>query len=272
MTEGMSTGYRRLLALELLALGGAALAVWLVTWSPLAHLHHELLTAHMVQHMVLSLVAAPLLLLGISAWWLQPSRAHESPARSAIGARPRRPTSLQLWRPVWRPLRAFGRGLNHPIVCWSAAMLVLIGWHVPSIFNRAHHSESWHLLEQASFLGSGLLFWWPVIQPGPPKQSAALGWEPSPSTARWPRWSMPLYLFLATLPCDALSAFLVFSERIVYPAYLSVARQHGVSALQDQELAGALMWLCVTMAYGIPAAVITTRMLSPGVQAVDPGS
>jgi cytochrome c oxidase assembly factor CtaG len=73
---------------------------------------------------------------------------------------------------------------------------------------------------------------------------------------------MPLYLFLATLPCDALSAFLVFSDRVVYPVYLDAPRHFGLSALQDQEWAGAVMWLCVTVAYAIPAAVITTRMLS----------
>jgi cytochrome c oxidase assembly factor CtaG len=72
-----------------------------------------------------------------------------------------------------------------------------------------------------------------------------------------------LYLFFATLPCDALSAFLAFSDRVVYPLYLSAPRDFGLSVLQDQECAGAVMWLCVTIAYVIPAAVITTKVLSP---------
>ena len=72
--------------------------------------------------------------------------------------------------------------------------------------NWPGNRERWHLIEDASFFVSGLLFWWPVIQP----------W---PSTAKWPRWSMPLYLFLATLPCDVLSAFLAFSDRLVYSVY-----------------------------------------------------
>ena len=96
---------------------------------------------------------------------------------------------------------------------------------------------------------SGLLFWWPVVQP----------W---PSTATWPRWTVPLYLFLATLPCDALSAFLAFSARLVYPAYLSATRPFGLSALDDQACAGALMWLSVTIAYAMSAAVITTKALA----------
>jgi cytochrome c oxidase assembly factor CtaG len=76
--------------------------------------------------------------------------------------------------------------------------------------------------------------------------------------------SMPLYLFLGTLPCDILSAFLTFCGRVVYPSYLSTARIWNLSPLQDQECAGALMWVWVTFAYLIPAVVITMQILSPG--------
>ena len=128
-------------------------------------------------------------------------------------------------------------------------MVVFIGWHTPAMFELGLRSEAWHAFEHASFLVSGLLFWWPVVQP----------W---PSTATWPRWTVPLYLFLATLPCDALSAFLAFSDRLVYPAYLSATRPFGLSALDDQACAGALMWLSVTIAYAMSAAVITTKALA----------
>jgi cytochrome c oxidase assembly factor CtaG len=147
-------------------------------------------------------------------------------------------------------VRALGRVLGQPVVCWSVATVTFIGWHTPAMFQLGLRSEGWHAVEHASFLAGGLLFWWPVVQP----------W---PSTAKWPRWSVPVYLFLATLPCDALSAFLAFSDRVVYPAYLSAPRHFGLSVLQDQECAGAVMWLCVTIAYVIPAAVIMTKMLSP---------
>ena len=96
---------------------------------------------------------------------------------------------------------------------------------------------------------TGLLFWWPVVQP----------W---PSIARWPRWSTPLYLFLATLPCDALSAFLAFCDRVVYRSY-AAGHLAGVSPLRDQEFAGALMWVCITFIYLVPAVVITIQLLSP---------
>jgi hypothetical protein len=73
----------------------------------------------------------------------------------------------------------------------------------------------------------------------------------------------PLYLFLATIPCDALSAFLTFCGRVVYPTYASSPQLFNNSALRDQELAGAMMWVWVTFAYLIPAVVITMQILSP---------
>jgi putative membrane protein len=108
----------------------------------------------------------------------------------------------------------------------------------------------WHGIEQASFLGTGLLFWWPVVQP-------------RPSTSKWPEASMLLYLFLATLPCDILSGFLVFCDRVVYPVFLSSPQSFGLSALEDQQCAGALMWTCVTIVYLIAATIFATRLLSP---------
>jgi hypothetical protein len=97
---------------------------------------------------------------------------------------------------------------------------------------------------------------------------------PWPSVSPWPRWSIPLYLFLATLPCDGLSAFLVFCGRVVYRHYdVLDARglmpagcpppMNAISALEDQQRAGALMWFWVTLAYALPAALVTIELLSP---------
>src|ERR1019366_9260701 len=134
--------------------------------------------------------------------------------------------------------------------CWLASTLTVIGWHIPTLFTLGMRSEGWHAFEHATFFAAGLLFWWPVVQP----------W---PSLARWPRWSVPLYLFFATLPCDVLSAFVTFCGRVVYPHYLYAQRLVDISALTDQECAGALMWVWVTFAYLAPAAVVTIQMLSP---------
>ena len=86
---------------------------------------------------------------------------------------------------------------------WLAGTLTVIVWHVPAAFDLAQRSASWHGIQDASFFVTGLLFWWPVVRP----------W---PAAERLPRSMIPLYLFAATLPCDALSAFLVFCDRVVY--------------------------------------------------------
>jgi cytochrome c oxidase assembly factor CtaG len=72
-----------------------------------------------------------------------------------------------------------------------------------------------------------------------------------------------LYLFGATLPCDALSAFLVFCDRVVYSSYLSAPRLFGWSALEDQQFAAALMWTSVTIIFLVPAVIVTIQLLSP---------
>jgi putative membrane protein len=213
-------------------------AIWIALGSPLVALDDELLTVHMIQHVLLMMAAPPLIIFGAPALPF----LHGLPqgfVRNVLG-------------PVlrWQPLQKLGHTLTHPAICWLAAMGALIAWHVPAIFELALRSEFWHRVEHASFFATGLLFWWPVVQP----------W---PSVARWHRWRMPLYLFMATLPCDALSAFLAFCERVVYPSYLNMPQRFTLSPLQDQECAGALMWACATFIYLIPAVVITTQILSP---------
>jgi putative membrane protein len=210
--------------------------IWVALGSPLAAFDEELLTVHMVQHLLLMTLAPSLVLLGAPMMPL----LHGLPRQFVQGA------LGPLFR--WPPLQQIGRVLSQPALCWLAAAAALVGWHVPWAFTLALQSEGWHVVEHACFLGAGFLFWWPVIQP----------W---PSVAVWPRWSILLYLFFSTLPCDILSGFLVFCDRVVYPIYLSTPRQFGISALEDQQCAAALMWTCVTIIYLVPAASLTTRLL-----------
>lgn len=213
-------------------------ATWIAVGSPLVAFDDELLTIHMIQHVILMAVAPALILLGAPALPF----LHGLPqpfVRSALG-------------PVlrWRPLQKFGDALTHPAIGWLSAIGALIAWHVPALFELGLRSGFWHGVEHGSFFATGLLFWWPVVQP----------W---PSAPRWPRWRIPLYLFMATLPCDVLSAFLAFCDRVVYTPYLDVRMSFSLSPLQDQECAGALMWLCATFIYLIPAVIITIQILSP---------
>jgi putative membrane protein len=150
----------------------------------------------------------------------------------------------------WPPVARLRRVFANPAVCFLTATAVLLIWHFPRSLELAMRSPTWHTVELGSFLLGGTLFWWPL----------ARCWSMSERTLQW--WH-PLYLFLGTLPCDALSAFLAFCDRVVYPCYLHAQRPGSLSALQDQEYAGALMWVAVTVAYLIPAVIVTVAMLSP---------
>ena len=210
--------------------------VWIAVGSPLASLDEELLSVHMVQHLLLMTVAAPLILLG-------------APSMPLLQGSPVFIRGILRLFVRSSEVQRVGRVITGPLFCWLAATTVLIGWHVPALYALGLESHKWHEVEHASFFAAGLLFWRPVI--------------PAPGAVRCLRWSIVLYLFLATLPCDALSAFLAFCDRVVYTSYLAVPRHLSISPLQDQECAGALMWVCVTFAYLIPAVLLTTRLLSP---------
>ena len=210
--------------------------VWIAVASPLATLDHQLLTIHMLKHLLLMTAAAPLIRTGAPAFPLVCGlpklfiKSHRSLA-SVAG-------------------RWLERGRRHPVLCWLAGTAAVIGWHLPVAFQLGMRSQGAHILEDMCFLVAGLLFWSPIVQS-------------SPTATRSPRWSMALYLFLATMPCDILSAFLVFCNRLVYPFYLSTPQLSSLDPLEDQECAGALMWVWVTFAYLIPAVAITVQMLSP---------
>jgi putative membrane protein len=211
--------------------------VWVAVASPIAALDHELLTVHMLQHLLLMTLAPPLI-------WLS------MPVRPLLQGLPQRFVE-SLLVPLWQSAagKRFGKVLARPRVCWLAACAALVGWHISIFFALGMQSAPWHLFEHLSFLAAGLLFWWPVVQP----VAGASGQD----------LSMILYLFFATLPCDILSGFLVFSDRVVYPMYFSSSHLLGFSPLVDQQCAGALMWTCVTVVYLVAGAILTMRLLSP---------
>mgnify|MGYP001156657521 CR=1 FL=1 len=210
--------------------------VWIAVGSPLATLDHRSLTIHMLKHLLLMTVAPPLILAGAPAFPLTCGLPKLFIHKHRF-----------LATPLARGLRS---GFTNPVLCWLAGTVAVIGWHLPVAFQLGMRSHWVHSIEDGSFLMAGLLFWSPIV-------------HSSPSATRSSRWSMALYLFLATLPCDILSAFLVFCNRLVYPFYLSTPQLFSLAPLGDQECAGALMWVWVTFAYLIPAVAITVQMLSP---------
>lgn len=218
-------------------LAGLATILVAIT-SPLDAFGGLLLQVHMVQHLLLMFVAPPLLLLGAPTVPL---------LRGLPGALAKDALGPFL---AWTPLRRLGEALTHPVVCWLALVVVSWGWHVPSAYQLALRSPAWHEVEHACFIGAALLFWWPVVQP----------W---PSRARWPRWAMVPYLLLADVQNTAFSAFFTFSDRLIYPFYAAVPRLGGISALDDQIAAGAIMWVPASLVVLIPGALIVANLLSP---------
>jgi len=210
--------------------------VWVAVASPVAALDHELLTIHMLQHLLLMTLAPPLI-------WLA------APIAPLLHGLPRPTIDCLCLLRQSRVGQKLGVILGRPGFAWLAACAALVGWHIPAFFALGMHSVAWHLFEHLTFLATGLLFWWPVVQPS--------------SSALRPDLSILLYLFFATLPCDVLSGLLVFSDRVVYPMYFSSSHLLGLSPLADQQCAAALMWTCVTVVYFVAAAILTMRLLSP---------
>src|SRR5882762_2622119 len=132
---------------------GGMLVLWVVVGSPLSALDHALLTFHMVQHLLLMTVAAPLILLGT------PGVAFVRGVPGLI----RRAAGMFLRSAA---VRRIGRSLTHPVSCWVAGTAVVVAWHVPAAHELGMRWHWWHGIQQASFFAVGLLFWWPVDPTG----------------------------------------------------------------------------------------------------------
>jgi len=202
------------------AAGLAATAVALV--SPLDAVAGGLLVAHMVQHMLLILVAAPLLAAG-------------APGLALLLALPpwsrRRLARLRLSAPV----AAARRLADAPVVAWSLHVAAIWLWHLPAVYGAALVSAPVHALEHASFLGTAWLFWRLVLSPDPRRRLA-------------PGLRM-LLVFVTALPTNLLGALLTFAPNPLYAGQSAAAARWGLTALSDQQLAGVVMWVPADVAY-----------------------
>lgn len=195
---------------------GALAALALALASPLHELVHQRFSAHMVQHMVLTMVAAPALLLA-DPWpavlWALPARV-----RGGVG---------RLVAPATR-LRRAGRGLTRMPVAWLAHAGMLWLWHLPPLYEAALARPVLHDLEHLTLFASALLFWWPVVDPAPRLGSAHPGWR-------------VVYLVLAAFQSGALGLLLTASPSVLYATY-ATAPPPGLSPLDDQARGGMIMW------------------------------
>jgi cytochrome c oxidase assembly factor CtaG len=211
--------------------------LWFALASPMDVFNGFILTAHMLQHMLLMMVAPPLVLLGAP---LVPMVR----GLPVFAAREFAGPFLN-----WPIAKRVGSALTHPVFALLLMGAAMFAWHTPALYELALRSSSWHQVEHSCFFLTSIIFWWPVVQP----------W---PSKAQWPRWAMVPYLLIADLQNTALSAILTFSDRALYPSYSVVPRLFGLSALEDQAAAGAMMWVVGSLAFVVPAVVIAVQCLS----------
>lgn len=185
--------------------------------SPLDAWSEASFAAHMGQHLILMMVAPPLLLLGrpiVTALWALPQPSRQRVAR--------------WWRRshTWRPAIDFVRS---PLVAWPLASLALWFWHLPKPYERGLHDPVAHASEHLSFFFSAILFWRVVIE-DPQSRRLSLG---------------ATMLFVATFAMQTgmLGAILIFAPRVLYSDHAIAPAWSALSALEDQQLAGVLMWL-----------------------------
>jgi len=164
-----------------------------------------LFSAHMIQHLLLTLLVPPLLVVGTPGWMLRPL--------------------LQR-----RPLRAVARALTQPKVCFAVFNIVLATWHLPFMYNAAMANHPLHIVQHLMFIASAVMLWWPVM-------------SQLPELPRLSYPMQMLYLFLTTIPMSIVAVFITYSGNLLYPAYAATPRIWGLSPLDDQLLGGLIMWI-----------------------------
>jgi putative membrane protein len=203
----------------------AILVVILAQISPLDELSDNyLFSAHMFQHILFTVVAPPLLLLGVPDWFFRPI----------------------LSRPNW--MRA-ARFLTNPILAFFLFNIIYAGWHFPAAYEATLENETLHLFEHITFVVSALLFWWPIL-------------SPVPELPRLPYPTQVLYLFLASVPCTVLGALIIFTPKILYATYANAPRISSLSPMNDQQIAGVLMAMGVNMVYLFVLSVVFFKWLN----------
>jgi putative membrane protein len=208
--------------------GGLAALVGALV-SPLDHAGAELLSAHMGQHLVLILAAAPLLVLGRPGVVVLAALPH---ARRRMIHRivSRRPVQSAMWI------------VTAPLVAWFVHVGVVWAWHVPGAYQAALRHQPVHWLEHASFLGTAMLFWWVALEPGSHRRLAQGG--------------DVLYLLAAWVQSGALGALFTFASVAIYPDYAVRTAALGVDPVRDQQVAGLIMWIPAGLVYlGVACAL-----------------
>jgi putative membrane protein len=166
---------------------------------------YYLFSAHMVQHLVLTLVAPPLLIMGTPGWMLRPALRWPGVARAA-------------------------RWVTTARGAFLVFNVVLVAWHLPPMYNLAMAHHPVHIAQHLCFMVAATLMWWPIL-------------SPLPELPRLPYPAQMLYLFLLSIPMSLVAVCIVYADRVLYPAYAAAPRLWGITPMQDQMIGALIMWI-----------------------------
>ena len=208
--------------------------------SPLDAVSDDLFVAHMTQHLVLAVVVPPVLVLAVpelALFWAFPVAMRRRLARTSH---------------AHSRVRAFWRALTLPIVACALHAVATWLWHAPRLYELALRSNAAHMLEHLSFLGTGVLLWWRIVHPATERRNAyGIG---------------ILTLFATAMQTGVLGALLTLSHRVLYPAQATDAAAWGMTPLEDQQLAGLLMWVVGGLLYVVAMSALFALWLSPALR------
>jgi putative membrane protein len=166
---------------------------------------YYLFSAHMVQHLILTLFVAPLFVLGTPGWMLRPAL-----------------------RVKW--VDAMARAVTGPRVAFMIFNVVVAAWHLPPLYNTAMAYHNVHIFQHLMFLVAAVVMWWPIT-------------SPLPELPRLSYPGQMLYLFLMSIPMSIIAIYVAMADRVLYPAYSAAPRLWGITPLADQQIGGLIMWV-----------------------------
>jgi cytochrome c oxidase assembly factor CtaG len=216
---------------------GGLVVLWIALMSPIDVLSSQFFYMHMIQHLLLVMIAPPLLLVAnpmpIMMWGLP------SGLRLEVGRWLRRDSVV----------RRTVRSLTTPGLVWLYFVAVLVGWHDPRLYNLTLESELIHDLEHLTFFGTAMLFWWHVI-------------GVAPHIHRRLSPGVRIGYTLSVVPPTALTGIAIaFASEPIYTYYTTVPRLGSMTALQDQMLGGVIMWIPGSMMYILAALILLARFV-----------
>ena len=185
-----------------------------------------LFSAHMVQHLMLTMLMPPLLIAGVPGWMLRPLLRN-------------------------RAIASVARLVTRPIACFAIFNVVIAMWHIPMFYNAAMDDHNIHILEHLMFMAAAVLMWWPLL-------------SPLPELPRLSYPGQMLYCFLMILPMSIVAVYISMADQVLYPAYAAAPRITSLSPLEDQLLGGLIMWVPGGMIFMIIMSVIFFKWSARG--------